>query len=191
MPTFFVLQASTDDRWMRAALVRAPGTTFDGRYERQFVRGVAPPPEGTVCVATSGAEAPDLLANARRLPILSVRVAAALRDAGCTGFLTYPVALEGPGGARHVYEGLVIYGKAELLRERSKASIELHTGLRVTAPIAVDALHVDPASWDGADVFSLPEWPLLPIVSEKAVEALGGIHPRGLSLAPAETFKPL
>lgn len=191
MTAFFVLQPSTDDRWMRAALVRAPGTTFDGRYERQFVRGVAPPPKDLVCVVTTGVDLPDLLGNARRLPVLSLRATAALKEAGCTGFHTYALSVDAPDKSRHAFEGLIVFGKADLLRERSKGSVELHTGLRVSAPLVVDSLHVDEESWDGADVFSLPDYPLLPILSEKAVAALAAIRPRGLSLEPAEKFRPV
>jgi hypothetical protein len=37
----------------------------------------------------------------------------------------------GPVGARHAFEGLIVFGKAGLFRERSKASLKLHTGLAV------------------------------------------------------------
>lgn len=190
MHSFFVLQPSDDARWMRASIVRAPGASFDGRFEKRLFRGDETPPAGMTCVVSSGVDAPDLLGNARRIPIVSARLADGLRAAKLDGLDFYPVTVEVPSRQPLAYAGLVVRGRAELHVEKSGADFELQTGLRILAPMNVGGLHIEASAWNGGDVFVVPEYPLLPICTEKVAAVLGELRARGLSIVPSEGFKP-
>jgi hypothetical protein len=188
MTTFFVPKPSADDRLLRASVLKATGVSFDGRYEKRLFRGDEKPPADLFCTAAGDATS-DWLANPRRLPIVSERLALALRTAGLRGVDFYPVTVEAQG-VRHVYAGLIARGRAELHVEKSGADFELQTGLRISAPLAVGGLVVEPATWDGSDVFIVPEYPLQPIFSERAAAAIRTAKPVGFDLVSAADYRP-
>ncbi len=189
MSSFFIPTVSTDARFLRASVVRAPGVTFDGRFEKRLFRGDEAPPAGLVCVA-AGTVAPDWIGNSRRLPIVSERLALAMKNAGLKGVDFYPATVETPGGKPLAYAGLIARGRAMLHVERSGSAFELQTGLHVTAPLAVGAFVVEPESWDGSDLFIVAEYPLQAIFSEKAAAVINALGPVGFALEPAETYRP-
>jgi hypothetical protein len=85
---------------------------------------------------------------------------------------------------------LIARGRAELHVEKSGADFELQTGLRISAPLAVGGLVVEPATWDGSDVFIVPEYPLQPIFSERAAAAIRTAKPVGFDLVSAADYRP-
>jgi hypothetical protein len=186
----FVLRPSEDDRYLRAAIVSIGGARLDGRIERAIATGLATPPGPVSCVTTSGLEPPDVLGNARQLPIVSVRVADALRKVGATGVSFYPVQVTTKNAGDLSYAGMILNGRGGALATESGADLELATGLFVRSTLNVNGLRIDPAAWDGSDVFHVPEFPLIPILTARVIEAIGELHPKGLTIVPAAEFRP-
>jgi hypothetical protein len=190
MSKFFVISPSASSEFMRAALVRASGVVFDGRFEKRLLRGEAPPPPDLSCVVTTGEKVPDFLGNARRLCVVSPRVADALRSFGAKGVEFFPVAVMTPDGVGRRFEGLCVRGRGELHVEKSGATMELQTGLRVRAAIGVGSYHIDEEKWDGSDVFITPDTPMLPFWSDRAARVVEGLGPIGVEISPANAYSP-
>ena len=100
--------------------------------------------------------------------LVSARLRAALTEAGCTGWSSYPVILEGPNGVvRDEYTGLTVTGRCGRL-DASFAERITEDGWPL-----VRGITFDPESWDGSDVFTPPETAFV-LLSERAQAALDG-----------------
>lgn len=121
-----------------------------------LLRAEARPTQPVRFSQSTGGTPRDILGTGdAALFLVSDRFSQVLRDKHFTGWISYPVEiLKNDGGTLSGYEGFAVTGRCGPLDQRKRLSVILPP--RSDKGRAVSGrrgLYVDPARWDGSDVF--------------------------------------
>jgi hypothetical protein len=154
----------------------------------QLFRGELQPPTPVYLPGYMGSRPMDVMwSGLVAVCVISARVDALLRDAGVTGWGTYPVAAyDRHGEPLPGYLGLSITGRAGP-QDRSRGQVVQLPPIVPGAqpPVVRRGVYFDEASWDGSDMFLLADW-LIWITTERVKRLLTRAKIRNLRFTPLD-----
>lgn len=169
-----------DDLSMRDSLIVRPAEPhISAEYRLAIIRGEVAPSKPLAFQHNLGEIARDIVAaSAVGWFLLSDRVIRSLRAAGCTGWSTYPVRVNGNNGDICGYHGLSVNGRcAERDSHRSERVVKGDGKV-----VRWRGLYFVDDEWDGTDVFLSK---LKICVTRRAYDAISNIPPSNISFIPS------
>ena len=85
---------------------------------------------------------------------------------------------------------LLILGRAKALPPTGRPDVRCVVCGRLPPSKLGGGFRVDPATWDQSDILHVEEYPAIPVVSERFVEALQTLGVRNYALIPTDGFVP-